>query len=128
MKMKKRSLVIRSIASALAVVLLVGAGSLVFAKAKDKGERVISIKVKRFEYSPREITLKKGVPVVLELKSLDVPHGFNLPDLGVRADVLPGLTARVRIVPTQTGRFVFHCDIFCGTGHEELEGVILVKE
>ena len=96
MKMSTRNLVIRSIASALAVVLLVGAGSLVFAKAKDKAERVISIKVKRFEYSPKEITLKKGVPVVLELKSLDVPHGFNLPDLGVRADVLPGLTARVR--------------------------------
>jgi len=126
--MNTRNLVVRSIASALAVVLLVGAGSLVFAKAKDKGERVISIKVKRFEYSPKEITLKKGVPVVLELKSLDVPHGFNLPELGVRADVLPGLTARVRIAPTRTGRFVFHCDIFCGTGHEELEGAIVVKE
>ena len=66
--------------------------------------------------------------MVLELTSLDVPHGFNLPELGVRADVLPGLKARVRIVPTQTGRFVFHCDIFCGTGHEELEGAIVVKE
>jgi len=128
MNMKKPSLVARGIASALAIVLLVGAGSLVLAKPKDKGERVISIKVKRFEYMPKEITLKKGVPVVLELKSLDVPHGFNLPELGVRADVLPGLTARVHIVPARTGRFVFHCDIFCGTGHEELEGAIVVKD
>jgi blue copper oxidase len=24
--------------------------------------------------------------------------------------------------------FVFHCDIFCGTGHEELEGAIVVIE
>jgi len=125
--MSTRNLVVRRIASALAVVLLVGAGSLVFAKTKDKGERVISIKVKRFEYSPKEITLKKGVPVVLELKSLDVPHGFNLPDLGVRADVLPGLTARVRIVPTQTGRFVFHCDIFCGMGHLGMKGKLVVE-
>ena len=126
--MKPYTVGIRGIASALAVVLLIGAASLVLAKSKDQGDRVVPIKVKRFEYMPKEVTLRKGVPVVLELQSLDVPHGFNLPDLGVRADVLPGQTTRVRIVPKQTGRFVFHCDIFCGTGHEELEGAIVVKE
>ena len=126
--MKQHKVGIRGIASALGIVLLIGAASLVLAKSKDQGERVVPIKVKRFEYVPQEVTLKKGVPVILELKSLDVPHGFNLPDLGVRADVLPGQTARVHIVPKQTGRFVFHCDIFCGTGHEDLEGAIVVKE
>ena len=125
--MVKRNVGVRAIVPALSVILLIGAASLGLAKSKDQSERVVSIKVKRFEYMPREVTLKKGVPVVLELKSLDVPHGFNLPDLGVRADVLPGQTPRVRIVPKQTGRFVFHCDIFCGTGHEELEGAIVVK-
>jgi len=126
--MVKRNVGVRAIVPALSVILLIGAASLGLAKSKDQSERVVSIKVKRFEYMPREVTLKKGVPVVLELKSLDVPHGFNLPDLGVRADVLPGQTTRVHIVPKQTGRFVFHCDIFCGTGHEELEGAIVVKE
>jgi cytochrome c oxidase subunit 2 len=126
--MVKRKVGIGAMVSTVSVVLLIGAASLALAKSKDQGERVVPIKVKRFEYMPKEVTLKKGVPVVLELKSLDVPHGFNLPDLGVRADVLPGQTARVRIVPKQTGRFVFHCDIFCGTGHEELEGAIVVKE
>lgn len=123
--MKQRKLVVLGIASAFALISLIGAGSLVLAKPK---EHVVHIKVKRFEYLPKEITLKKGVPVVLELESLDVPHGFNLPDLGVRADVLPGRVAHVRIVPNAAGRFVFHCDIFCGTGHEELEGAIVVKE
>ena len=126
--MKQHKVGIRGTASALAVLLLIGAASLVLAKSKDQGERVVPIKVKRFEYVPKEVTLKKGVPVILELRSLDVPHGFNLPDLGVRADVIPGQTTRVRIVPKQTGRFVFHCDIFCGTGHEDLEGAIVVKE
>jgi len=126
--MKSYRVGITGIALALAIVLFIGAASLVLAKSKDQGERVVPIKVKRFQYMPNEVTLKKGVPVVLELKSLDVAHGFNLPDLGVRADVLPGQTARVRIVPKQTGRFLFHCDIFCGTGHEDLEGAIVVKE
>ena len=118
----------RAVVSALSVLLLVGVASLVLAKPKDHSERVVPIKVKRFENSPKEVVVKKGVPVVLQLQSLDVPHGFNLPDLGVRTDVLPGQTARVRIVPQQTGRFVFRCDIFCGSGHEELEGAIVVKE
>lgn len=126
--MRNPKAVVRGVAAALTVVVLMGATSLVLSRPKDHGERVIPIQVKRFEYMPKEITLKKGVPVVLELTSLDVPHGFNLPDLGVRADVIPGQKARVRMVPTQAGRFVFHCDIFCGTGHEELEGVIVVKD
>ena len=97
-------------------------------RANGGAETSISMTVKRFEYSPREIHLKKGVPVVLEITSLDVPHGFNLPDLGVRADVVPGVPARVRLVPSKVGTFTFHCDIFCGSGHEELDGTIVVTD
>ena len=44
-------------------------------------------------------------PVVLEIRSLDVPHGFNLPDFGIRADVVPGMPAHVRVVPDKVGTF-----------------------
>jgi cytochrome c oxidase subunit 2 len=91
-------------------------------------ERVIPLTVKRFEYSVREIRLKKGVPVVFEITSMDVPHGFNVPDFGVRADVIPGTVTRVRLVPDRAGTFTFRCDIFCGTGHEDLEGELIVTE
>ena len=91
-------------------------------------ERVIKITAKAFEYSPNEITLKKGEPVVLELTSQDLFHGFNISDLGLRADLPPGMTARVRLTPDKTGNFEFHCDNFCGTGHENMNGVIHVVE
>jgi cytochrome c oxidase subunit II len=91
-------------------------------------EKVVSLTVKRFEYSPRQVTLEQGVPVVLEITSLDVPHGFNVPDLGVRADVIPGRVTRVRLVPDRVGTFTFRCDIFCGAGHEDLEGEIVVRQ
>jgi len=126
--MKNRNFGVWIINATLVVALMVGVSVIVLAKPKNADERIVAIKVKRFEYSPKEVTLKKGVPVVLQLSSLDVPHGFNLPDLNVRADVIPGKPAKLRIVPQQTGRFVFHCDIFCGTGHEELEGAIVVEE
>jgi cytochrome c oxidase subunit 2 len=112
-------------------ILLISALALaqtVFSHAHGGTEAVIPMTVKRFEYSPHEIRLKKGVPVVLEITSLDVPHGFNLPDFGVRADVVPGMPAHVRLVPDKTGTFTFRCDVFCGTGHEDLDGTIVVSE
>jgi len=96
--------------------------------ARSGAEPVIPMTVKRFEFAPREVHLKKGVPVIFEITSLDVPHGFNLPDFGVRADVIPGRPARVRLVPDKIGTFTFHCDVFCGVGHEELDGTIVVTE
>ena len=89
-------------------------------------EQVIRITARKFVFLPREIRLQKGVPVVLELVSADVVMGFNAPDFKVRADVIPGQVARVRLVPEKTGTFGFLCDIFCGDGHEGMSGQIHV--
>jgi len=89
-------------------------------------EQVIRVTAKKFEYSPSEITVKKGVPVVLEITSLDRHHGFKLRQFGVRADIKPGRVTRVRIVPNKTGRFPFECDVFCGSGHEDMSGELVV--
>jgi cytochrome c oxidase subunit 2 len=43
----------------------------------------IEITAKRFQFEPGEITLKKGQPVVLVLKSADVAHGIRIRDLNV---------------------------------------------
>lgn len=96
--------------------------------AASADEQVIRLTAKKFEYDRREIVLKKGVPVVLELTSSDRVHGFNLPDFGVRGDAVPGVVTRIRFTPDKTGQFVFFCDIFCGDGHEEMNGTLIVKE
>ncbi len=93
-----------------------------------ENEQVIKITAKRFEYSPKEITVKKGVPVVLEFTSLDRLHGFNCPGLGIRLDIRPGKTNTIRFVPEKVGMFPFHCDNFCGSGHEGMRGMITVTE
>jgi len=89
---------------------------------------VIKITAKRFEYSPPVVELKKGVPVTLELTALDRIHGFNVPGLGLRADVPPGQTVHVDLLPDKAGQYIFLCDIFCGNGHGEMNGVIVVKD
>jgi len=94
----------------------------------DQPEQVIKITAKKFEYSPSEIRVKKGVPVVLELTSLDRLHGFNCPALGIRSDINPGQIAKVRFTPQKSGTFVFFCDVFCGEGHEDMSGKIIVED
>jgi cytochrome c oxidase subunit II len=91
-------------------------------------ENVIEVQAKRFAFTPSEITLKKDVPVVLELTSLDVKHGFNCPGLSLRADISPGKTTTLRFTPKKTGSFSFYCDVYCGEGHEDMTGVLVVTE
>lgn len=117
-----------AIAVALVIALLWIAAPAHTQEPGQPQERVIKITAKRFEYNPSEIRLKKGVPVVFELTSLDRLHGFNIFDFGVRADIYPGKTTQVRMVPQKTGTFIFRCDNYCGEGHESMEGTIIVEE
>jgi cytochrome c oxidase subunit 2 len=66
--------------------------------------------------------------VVLVFSSVDVTHGFNLPDFDVRTDVVPGQKRRVRIVPDKVGSFAFLCGNFGGIGLEEMAGMLNVVE
>ena len=88
---------------------------------------VIEVHASRWSYDPATITLQKGVTTVLELRSSDVHHGFNVPGLNVRADVLPDRATKVVVTPAEAGTYVFHCDYYCGSGHEEMEGKIVVE-
>jgi cytochrome c oxidase subunit II len=91
-------------------------------------QREIHLTAKKFDFTPDTITLKKGEPVVLVFSSQDRKHGFNLRAFGIRADVNPGATARIPFTPDKTGKFTFSCDVFCGEGHEDMTGTIVVTE
>jgi cytochrome c oxidase subunit II len=90
--------------------------------------QVVKMTVKKFEYSVKEITVKKGTPVVIEITSEDRLHGFSLPAFGVRGDVLPGQVTRISFTPDKVGVFEYLCDIFCGEGHEDVNGKLIVTE
>ncbi len=81
------------------------------------GPRRVEISAKRFAFDPAVITLKKGEPVVLVLKSSDVPHGLRFRELGVELKVSKGGTGQVQFTPDKVGDFVGHCIVFCGEGH-----------
>ena len=117
----------RIAAASLALAFFLGGSTPSFG-AGEPPEQVIEMTAKRFEYAPAEITVKKGVPVVLEITALDRKHGFTLPAFGVRSDLKPGVKTRIRFTPDRTGTFNFHCDVFCGDGHEGMTGAIVVVD
>lgn len=85
--------------------------------ASDAAPRRIDITVSRYSYSPNEITLKKGEPVVLVLTSTDVTHGLVVKDLGVKVELKKNQAEEVPITPDKVGTFQGKCSHFCGKGH-----------
>ena len=124
MDMQRRLVLNRTLAMVGASAL--GAIGLGGSLASAAQEPVIKIVAQRFRYTPNEIVLKKGQTAVLEFTSLDFVHGFNIPDLEIRADLPPGKVTTVRVRFDEAGSYDFLCDNFCGDGHEEMAGRFLV--
>ncbi|HUK08569.1 MAG TPA: cupredoxin domain-containing protein [Stellaceae bacterium] len=96
-------------------------------KSPESNVQTVQMTAERFKYTPDEITVKKGVPVDLVLTTKDRVHGFYVPELGLRAEIKPGETEHVRFTPDKAGKFTMECDIFCGEGHESMDGTITVE-
>jgi cytochrome c oxidase subunit 2 len=114
---KGESMLSKNIQLALLATALVTMGlSSPRAQAEAASQR-IEIAAKRFAFEPGEITLKKGQPVVLVLKSADVSHGIRVRELNVDVKVAKGGKGEMHFTPDKTGEFVGHCSVFCGAGH-----------
>ena len=98
-----------------------------FAPAPDAPKR-IEVSAKRFTYTPAEITLKKGEPVVLVLTSEDVTHGLKFKELNLNTKVEKSKPSELAFTPDKAGDFVGHCSVFCGSGHGSMTLTLHVTE
>ena len=65
--------------------------------------------------------------VLVHLKSKDVIHGFFLPEFRFKQDAVPGLTGRVWLEATKTGKFEIVCAELCGLGHYRMRGYLTIE-
>ncbi len=108
-----------------------------------QGPRVIEITAKEFAFSPSEITLRKGEPVILRLTSEDRTHGFavlpsaklrkvlkstHLKPLKIDAEIVAGKVTDIAVTPTASGQYLAICDHYCGTGHGGMKMKLTVVE
>jgi cytochrome c oxidase subunit II len=118
------------ISTKLMTVSILFVGSFVtsgFASTSD-APTTINVSVKKFAYEPSQITLKKGEPVVIKLTTQDVAHGLKFKELNLNTRIEKGKPAELAFTPTQTGDFVGHCSVFCGSGHGSMTLTLHVTE
>jgi cytochrome c oxidase subunit 2 len=88
----------------------------------------VEVVAKRFEFTPSEITLKKGEPVILVLTSKDVQHGLKLDAFNQVVIAKKGESSQVQFTPTEAGTFIAQCASFCGSGHGSMKLTVHVTE
>lgn len=101
-------------------------------KDNESGDEQATIKefnMRAFKWSfdPAIITVDKGDRVKLHIISEDVTHGFNLQAFGINENLAPGKTTNVEFIANKTGTFTFVCSVFCGAGHSDMAGQLIVK-
>jgi cytochrome c oxidase subunit 2 len=74
------------------------------------------------------LKLKKGQTYRLHISSMDLQHGFSLQPINMNFQVLPGYDHVLTITPTMAGEFPVICNEFCGIGHHQMTGKIIVTE
>jgi cytochrome c oxidase subunit 2 len=102
-------------------------GVFVLRRAKAAAPGEVSIQASKFEFTPETVKGKAGQPVTFVLTSIDRIHGFKMPEFGIRTDIVPDQETRITVTPQKAGTYVFFCDIFCGDGHEEMAGTLVVE-
>jgi heme/copper-type cytochrome/quinol oxidase subunit 2 len=93
----------------------------------EEGVVVIDIIARQFSFSPDPIIVKLGDRVKLNINSIDIDHGFALPDFNIDARLEAGKITTVEFEADKLGEFIFSCSVFCGSGHREMTGVLIVE-
>ena len=90
--------------------------------------RVIEITASRFAFEPAIVDVAVGERVRLVMRSADGVHGLEIKRFGVRKEIpRGGAPVTADFMATEAGRFPILCSEYCGNGHEEMEGTLVVR-
>ena len=85
-----------------------------------------------------QLYLPVNKPIIVNLRSKDVIHSFNVPEFRVKQDAIPGLTIPIWFIPNvttaemrqKTGnpnfQYEIACAQLCGLGHYRMRGFVTV--
>ena len=85
------------------------------------------ITAKQFEFEPSTIEVNKGDKVRLIVTSTDVPHGIAIKEYGINEQLLVGKPVTIEFTADKEGSFTAYCSVFCGSGHGNMKGKLIVK-
>ena len=74
------------------------------------------------------LELEKGKTYRLHLTSMDYQHGFSLQPENINLQIHPGYEMVITITPTRSGTYGVVCNEYCGLGHHQMTGRIIVVD
>jgi cytochrome c oxidase subunit 2 len=93
-----------------------------------QGVHEIQVTLRKYEFSPGSLRVKKGEQVRLVMTSVDHDHGFKLDDFNINKKIPQGTTVIVEFTADKAGTFQFRCSSVCGLGHRGMKGTLVVEE
>ena len=89
--------------------------------------RVVEIVAKRFTFVPSRIEVTEGETVRLVVRSADGMHGVQIKKFRVSEEIPRGSEpVSIEFTADAVGEFDIACSAFCGKGHEEMRGKLVV--
>jgi cytochrome c oxidase subunit 2 len=79
-----------------------------------------------WQWQPAQMDIPEGAKVHFVITSLDVVHGFRIPDTNANAMIIPGQITEVDVEFKDTGLYSVICHEYCGIGHQNMGGRINV--
>lgn len=80
-----------------------------------------------FSFQPRHLVVPLGAHVTFYVTSLDVEHGFSVPETAINVMVTPGWVSTVGYTFKRRGNFLLVCNEYCGAGHQTMASDIEVR-
>jgi len=66
------------------------------------------------------LVLPADTKVVIQTESADVIHAFHAPEVGLKADAIPGQQNQIVTDELDEGTYQLYCAEFCGVGHSQM--------
>lgn len=102
-------------------------GGLAPAGGQTTEPRVVEVVATRYAFEPAEIQVTQGERVRLLVKSGDGLHGFEIKRFRISKEIpRGGDPVVVDFTPEEAGRFPILCSVYCGDGHDDMTGALVV--
>jgi cytochrome c oxidase subunit 2 len=94
--------------------------------APGKYEAYVLAQASPWKFYPSEIQVPVGATVTFYVTSVDVQHGFKVEGTNINMMILPGQVSKLTTTFNQAGEFPYVCTEYCGVGHQNMFGKIIV--
>ena len=122
-----------SLSTGLTAILLAGVLAPAPARADDAEAeaptKTIKMTVENFKWVPKQLRIAKGTKVLLQIRSYDATHRFDLKKpYNLKVTLPQGKTTNVEFTASHVGTFKWKCGRPCGDGCPKMTGKLIVYD